>query len=398
MNTFEQNIGNVLSYYLQQNGFTATDNPLYYYKVLQGGVLTFVIEKTEDKNAEDEHQIFNAFFGLSNYSLALVKKNEYPPFMAGHTPETRSYIGELKNFNGMALEVKSNTDWERFGIRFTENLAFGLQTFEGVNTDNEILEYMALKDSHIPQIYNDEGVPEEYFFGYRLYEYLRMNKKHSVIEKYIRNCDAVTKRIAENKIDEAGIQLIIEKACRTSRQIQQDNFTPLQIPESFGKLCDWIDLNNFYTTISGLFEMNENGKGTLQHWITEKNIAERFGIFGSLPDGDMIGVWQQDNGRMPIVWIGNGGTSRVIAKDMDDFIALLAIGYYEFWGVDISLPPVWETEEQQKEFSNPAFQKFYVDTFGKPILADGKTILEGIPTCDDLYEWLKKNYAPWREW
>lgn len=395
--TFEQNIAKAITTYLGKKGFTSTDNPLYFYKVLQGGVLTFVIEKTEDKNAEDAHQQFDAFLGISNLNLELVQKHNYPPFLEGHVPETRVWISALKNFNGMALEAKSNTDWNRFAERFIENIGYGLLEFEGVNTDEEILEFMLLKDGHMVHIYDDEGAPTEYNFGMRLYEYLRMNKKYDLIEKYIRNCDVVKQRIADNKINEAGIQIIIAKACRTTRQIQQDNFAPLALPESFGKLCDWKDKNNYYTTISGLWEMNDNGKGTLQHWITDKNIAERFGIFGRLPDGDMIGAWLQDDGRMPIVWIGNGGTSRIVAKDMDDFIALLAIGYFEFWSANISLPPIWENDEQQKQFSNSDFQKFYVDTFAKPILVDGKSILEGIATCDDLREWLLKNYAPWNE-
>jgi hypothetical protein len=395
--TFEQNISKIVAPYLQQQGFTITDNPLYYYKVLQGGVLTFVIEKTEDKNAEDEHQKFDAVFGLSNYNLELVKKYSYPPFLDGHVPEQRLYMSALKKFNGMALEAKSNTDWERFAQRFLENVAFGLQELDGINTDDEILEYALLNSGHIVQIYDYEGMPLEYFFGYRLYEYVRMNKKYALIEKYIRNCDVVKQRVADGKMDEAGIQLTIAKACRTSRQIQQDNFAPLLLPESFGKFCDWKDLNNYYTTISGLFEINDNGKGTMQHWITEKKVAERFGIFGSLPNGDMVGAWLQDDGRMPIIMIGEGGLSRVVAKDMEDFMALLAIGYYEFWSVDMNLPPIWENEEQQKEFSNPDFQKFYVDTFAKPILPDGKIILAGIATCDDLREWLLKNYAPWNE-
>jgi hypothetical protein len=395
--TFEQNIANALASYMQGKGFIASENSLYYYKVLQGGVLTFVIEKTEDKNADDEHQKFDAFFGLSNFNLELVKKNSYPPFLEGHVPETRVWISSVKNFNGMALETKSNTDWNRFAERFTENIEFGLQEFEGVNTDEEILETMLLKDGHIVQIYDYEGHPLEYFFGYRLYEYLRMNKKYELIEKYIHNCDVVKQRVADGKMDEAGIQLTIDKACRTSRQIQQDNFTPLALPDSFGKLCDWKDLNNYYTTISGLWEMNDNGKGTMQHWITEKKVAERFGVFGSLPNGDIIGAWLQDDGRMPIIMIGEGGLSKVVAKDMDDFMALLAIGYYEFWSADISLPPIWENDDQQKQFSNPDFQKFYVDTFVKPILPDGKSILEGVATCDNLREWLLKNYAPWNE-
>jgi hypothetical protein len=394
---FEQNIANIIASYLQQQGFTITENPLYYYKVLHGGVLTFVIEKIEDKNAEDVHQKFDAFVGLSNFNLDKVKKNNYPPFMNGHVPEIQLWISALKNFNGMALEIKINTDWERFASRFTENIGMALQEFEAVNTDEEILECMLLKSGHIVHIYEDVNVPTEYHFGMRLYEYVRMNKKYALIEKYIRNCDEVKQRITNNKIDENGIQIIIAKACRTTREIQQDNFSPLALPQSFGKLCDWKDENNYYTTISGLWEMNDNGKATLQHWIEDKNVATRFGIFGSLPDGDMIGAWLQDNGNMPIVWIGNGGQSKVIAKDMNDFMALLAVGYYEFWSSDINLAPIWENETQQKTFKNPDFQKFYTETFNKPILTNGKTILKGIANCDDLRSWLLKNYLPWKE-
>jgi hypothetical protein len=397
MNSFEQNINKAISRYLQNRGFTGTENPIYFYKTIEGGVLTFVIEKTEDTNTEDEHQRFDAFVGISNYKLDTIKKNNYEPFMDGHVPETRVWISQLKNFNGMALETKSNTDWNRFTEQLVENIGFGLQEVESIHTDDEILEYILSKDSHIVNIYAYEGSPVEYNFGMRLYQYVRMNKKYDLIEKYIRNSDVVKQRIADNKIDEAGIQNIIAKACRSTRQIQQDNFTPIPLPESFGKVCDWIDANNYYTTLSGLFELNDNGKGTMSHWISSEKISQRFAVFGSLPNGDMVAIWLQDDGRMPIIIIGEGARSDVIAKDMDDFIALLAIGYYEFWGADISEAVVWESEEQQEQFNNKEFQEFYKKTFSKDLILNGSSILEGIKTCDDVREWLLKNYEPWKE-
>jgi hypothetical protein len=111
----------------------------------------------------------------------------------------------------------------------------------------------------------------------------------------------------------------------------------------------------------------------------------------------MVCCWQQDDGRMPVVIIGEGGQSNVIAKDMDDFIALLAIGYYEFWSADISMEPQWDSQEQEAEFNNKEFQLFYKSTFGKEILKDGSSIIEGIKSCDNLRDWLLKNYQPWNE-
>jgi hypothetical protein len=397
VNTFDQKINNAIKNYLQLKGFTATENLLYFYKKLQGGVLTFVIEKAEDKNAEDEHQKFDAFVGLSSFALDAVKLNDYPPFLEGHNPETRVWLSSIKKFNGMALETKSNTDLERFSSRLTENIEFALQEFEGINTTDEILDWLIGKDTHIVQIYEYEGHPTSYHFGMRLYQYLRMNKDVARLDKYIRNSDAIKQRIAENKYTETHVQKIIALANRTTRQIQQDNFTPLTMPESFGKLCDWIDDNNYYKTISGLFEMDDDGKGTLRHWINDEKVAQRFGIFGALPNGDMIGAWLQDDGKMPIVWIGEGATTNIIAANMDDFIALLAIGYYEFWSADITQPVLWENEEQQKAFNNNAFQQFYTTTFNKPILQNGISILENNKSCNELREWLLKNYEPWKE-
>jgi hypothetical protein len=396
-NTFDQNISNGISKFLVDRGFTATENLLYYYKKLSGGVITFVIQKIEDSDPNDLHQKFDAYFGLSSYKLDTIKKNNYEPYMDGHLPETCIYLTQIKNFNGMALEVKSNTDWDRFGERLTENMDRALQQLEGIETDDEILEFMLLRDSHMVNVHDNGESPIYYEFGMRLYQYVRMNKKYDLIEKYIRNCNVVNQRLSENKIDEAGIQKIISKACRSTRQIQQNNFTPLQLPESLGKLCDWIDDNNYYKTISGLFEMNDNGKSTMSHWIEDEKVAERFGVFGSLPNGDMVCYWQQDDGRMPVVIIGEGGRSDVIAKDMDDFIALLAIGYYEFWSADISIGPKWDSQDQEAEFNNKEFQLFYKSTFGKEILKDGSSIIEGLKSCDNLREWLLKNYQPWNE-
>jgi hypothetical protein len=168
------------------------------------------------------------------------------------------------------------------------------------------------------------------------------------------------------------------------------------IPKALKLVCDWADKNE-RKTISGLFEFDDNGKKTISYWITDKKIAKQFAVFGQTADLDMFCIWKHENGTFPIVRIGNGGSANVLAASMDDFIDLLAINYYEVEVSDLTIEPVYDSEEAKKNFENTEFRKFYTETFKKEIQKTGKDIVAKVIDTKEIYTWLCANYQPWNE-
>jgi hypothetical protein len=58
----------------------------------------------------------------------------------------------------------------------------------------------------------------------------------------------------------------------------------------------------------------------MTYWLTDPVIQDRFAVFGQTADLNMFAVWKQDDGKMPVVLVGQAGLARVLAADMDDFI------------------------------------------------------------------------------
>jgi hypothetical protein len=168
------------------------------------------------------------------------------------------------------------------------------------------------------------------------------------------------------------------------------------IPKALKLVCDWADKNE-RKTISGLFEFDDHGKETITYWITDKKIAKQFAVFGQTADLDMFCIWKHENGTFPVVRIGNGGSANVLTANMDDFIDLLAINYYEVEVSDLTIEPIYDDKEVRKNFENTEFRKFYTETFKKEIQKTGKDIVAKVKNPKEIYTWLCANYQPWNE-
>jgi hypothetical protein len=71
-------------------------------------------------------------------------------------------------------------------------------------------------------------------------------------------------------------------------------------PTELGLLCDWAEANGD-PPISDFFELRA-GDGEDFYWWSRSHAADdRLALFGAGPDGSMYCIWNQDDGREPIV-------------------------------------------------------------------------------------------------
>jgi hypothetical protein len=109
--------------------------------------------------------------------------------------------------------------------------------------------------------------------------------------------------------------------------------------------------------ISGYFRLAEDKYEFVRHWFGSDTVVDRFGAFGTGPDGSQYVIWLQDDGRCPIVHMGSEGQNNfVLAGDMVDFIRLLAVGYDEIGFADLTRPP-------GTEYVSKPFQEWVTSTF-----------------------------------
>lgn len=160
----------------------------------------------------------------------------------------------------------------------------------------------------------------------------------------------------------------------------------IDFPPILSQLCEWDENENQDDTISGYFELQQYGRDILSRLIDKDNIRDRFGLFGLNSDGGLYCVWLQDNGEQPVVYIGSVGSARVLTKNIEDFLLLLAIGYDEVGRADFSQPPESESS------INIKFQDWVKQKLNSSIPATGEAIVNlAIEESDNLVNWLKAN-------
>ncbi len=143
----------------------------------------------------------------------------------------------------------------------------------------------------------------------------------------------------------------------------------ISFPEDLARLCDWTEANGY--PISGDFELRADDGEAIYWWFRSHAVDDRLAQFGAGPDGSLYCIWRQDDGRQPIVHLGSEGDGlMVLARDMREFIILLAIGYEEIGFDDLESPP------QDADGINREFQKWVEETFGVGIPAAGNELVE----------------------
>ncbi len=160
----------------------------------------------------------------------------------------------------------------------------------------------------------------------------------------------------------------------------------IEFPEILSQLCSWQESENSDRGLSGYFELFENGREVISAWIDREEAQKRLAMFGMSPDGGLYCIWLQDNGKKPIIYIGSGQDARVFAKNIEDFIILLAIGYNDICRADMSQPP------EEGSLINPKLQAWASQKLNVNIPTAGQEIVDiAIRESDNIYEWLVAN-------
>jgi hypothetical protein len=177
-----------------------------------------------------------------------------------------------------------------------------------------------------------------------------------------------------------------------------NNFTKgIKVPKSWENVLDWAE-KNVGKVIGGHFEVIENSNNMLKHLVNMDGKAAKYlAVIGDNGADNVFCIWQKDKKNAPIVMLGEAGSARVIAENMDDFIQLLAVGYYEIEVADYDLEPTFP--DGAEHWKNAEFQVFFKKKFKKEIPKIGADIVARISTKDvEFFDWLCDNDDNWKQW
>ncbi len=227
--------------------------------------------------------------------------------------------------------------------------------------------------------------------------YLKITEKQDLLDTYVAKLRAQNSDGSEpsewflKHIDELLDTTVL-------KQKVINNFTKgIKVPKSWEKVLNWAEKNP-HTVMGGHFEICDNSNNLLQHVVDMNgNAAKKLAILGTNSADEVFCIWQKDKKTMPIIFLGEAGRAKVIAESMDDFIQLLAVGYYEIEIADYNREPVFP--EGAAHWVNPKFQAFYTKTFKKEIpKTDSDIVARNTTTSKDFFGWMCENDALWAAW
>jgi hypothetical protein len=363
--------------FLTKNGYIQNEN--YFYKNQDDFKFNFNFEVVDD--SEDNFKFFIQCCIYYNHFQEILKLNqeEFPKGFSNFFYKTQDQFNP--KLEGVILLSKEN----KTEIIVTE-IEIALQN--AIDLFTKVIDKNTLVDLSL-----EHDLLTNYDNRFR---YFKECNDDYYITKY---AELITEKAKDDAYQTAFFKKELLRVANigTLAEKFKANFpSKFPIPKSLKLVCDWADKNE-RKTISGLFEFDDNGKKTITYWIKDKKVAKQFAVFGQTADLDMFCIWKHENGTFPVVRIGNGGSANVLTANMDDFIDLLSINYYEVEVADLTIEPVYDSEEVRRNFENTEFRKFYTETFKKEIHKTGKDIGAKVADKKEIYTWLCANYQPWNE-
>jgi hypothetical protein len=373
---FNEIIVDLIVPFLERNGFTQKE--FYFHKTEGDFIFNFNFAEIEQTETNYNCLLQCCIYFKHFNEILELQQEDYPKAYSNFFYKTQDEIYP----NLAEISIATETDHKVLGTEIITALQKALDLFSAVSDKNTLIDLCFSNDL----LTNFEN----------RFKYFIACNDAFYIEKY-------ATLILENVKNDASQKTFFEKELLRVANIGSwnekfaANFPKqFKISDAFQQVCDWAQ-NNQRATICGLFEFDGNGKETIKHWIDDEEVANRFAVFGQTADLDMFCIWQRDDGSMPVVRIGGGGSTDVLTATIDDFIDLLAINYYEVEGDDLSIEPIWADDETKASFENAEFRKFYTAAFKKEIPATAKNIIAKVQNREELYDWLCKNYQPWTE-
>jgi hypothetical protein len=348
----------------------------YFYKIDGDLNRNFYFESNLGNDAEKYE--FSLDFGI--YAYSFYQTIGYPHNDAPSGLGNLYYLGSEEMFSERVLTKKTDMDG------FAKALLTALQ--DTLNNHRMIDTVDALIPVYISQTSN--------MYNFRnLIRYLKITDKKAFLDQYVASL-----RYADGSpISESSLKEIAELLDTTVlKQKVINNFTKcIKVPKLWEIVLDWSE-KNIGKVIGGHFEIIENSNKMLKNLVDiDGKAAKNLAVIGESGSSAVFCLWQADKKKAPIVMLGEAGSARVMAENIDDFIQLLAVGYYEIETAGYDAEPTFP--EGAEHWKNPEFQAFFKKKFKKEIPKTGAEIVARKTTTDEeFFNWLCENDALWKPW
>jgi hypothetical protein len=278
--------------------------------------------------------------------------------------------------------ITKKTDVVAFSTALMATLQRLLDTYKTVESVDTLLPFCINQKSNA------------YNYNY-LIRYLKITDKKTFLDEYV-----AALRTADGSPLPDWMMKDVTALLDTTvlKQKVISNFTKgIKVPKSWEIVLDWSE-KNIGKVIGGHFEIIENSNNMLKHVVDmEGKAAQNLAVIGENGSSEIFCLWQADKKNAPIVMLGEAGAARIIAENMDDFIQLLAVGYYEIEVANFDEIPVFP--EGADHWKNPEFQSFYKKKFKKEVPKTGAEIVARKTITDaDFFNWMCENDDTWAQW
>jgi hypothetical protein len=352
----------------------------YFYKIEGDINRNFYFESNSDNTAEKYD--FKLDFGIYPYSF--YQTIGFPHNDAPSGTGNLFYLASEDIFADKSYwqSITKKTDMDTFVKALLETLQGVLDNYKTVDS----------VDTLIPFCINQKSNAYNYTY---LIRYLKIADKKAFLDTYV----AAMRTADGSALPDwmmKDVTVLLDTAVLKQKVI--NNFTKgMKVPKSWEFVLDWSE-KNIGKVIGGHFEIVENSNNLRQHLVDMGGkAAKSLAVIGDNGADNVFCIWQKDKKNAPIVMLGEAGSARVIAENMDDFIELLAVGYYEIEAADYEHAPVFP--EGAGHWKNAEFQAFYKKKFKKDVAKTGAEIAARITAKEDeFFNWLCDNDALWKEW
>jgi hypothetical protein len=352
----------------------------YFYKIDGDLNRNFYFESNSENSAEKYEFTLN--FGIYPYSF--YQTIGFPHNDAPSGLGNLYYIASEDAFadKSASQSLTKKTDIEAFAQAILAALQGTLDAHKTIDSVDDLMQFCINQKSNA------------YNYTY-IIRYLKITDKKELLDKYV-----AALRTADGSALPDWMMKDVTALLDTTvlKQKVINNFTKgMKVPKSWETVVEWSE-KNIGKVIGGHFEIIENSNNLLKHLVNiDGKAAKSLAVIGDNGADNVFCIWEKDKKNAPIVMLGEAGSARVMAENMDDFIQLLAVGYYEIEAADYDSEPVFP--EGAEHWKNPEFQAFYKKKFKKEVPKTGAEIVGRIATKDaDFFNWICDNDALWKQW
>jgi hypothetical protein len=352
----------------------------YFYKIEGDLNRNFYFESNSENSAEKYE--FKLDFGIYPYSF--YQTIGFPHNDAPSGLGNLYYIASEDVFadksNGQSLNKKTNID--TFATVLMAVLQGTLDAHKTINSLDALMYFCINQKSNA------------YNYNY-IIRYLKITDKKAFLGNYV----AALRTADGSPLPDwmmHDVKALLDTTVLKHKVI--NNFTKgIKVPKSWEIVLDWSE-KNIGKVIGGHFEIIENSNNMLKHVVDmDGKAAKQLAVIGENGTSEIFCLWHADKKNAPIVILGEAGSARVIAENMDDFIQLLAVGYYEIEVADYDAEPVFP--EGAEHWKNAEFQAFFKKKFKKDVPKTGAEIVARKTTTDtEFFNWLCENDVLWKQW